>query len=183
MKNTITTTIVTTITNTVAKSGRFLHTPRRVGLVLAASALMPGAVAAAADNPDLPPDPGPASVQQLRGICDNVDTAGAAALGYTVVVLTALPDVYVGGAADEAIFALEGNDVIDGGDGDDLLCLGRGKDRGRGGRGGDVVFGEQNRDRIQGNPGDDVLDGGPAGDECFGNAGVDVPFNCEAWTQ
>jgi Ca2+-binding RTX toxin-like protein len=110
---------------------------------------------------------------------DCRDAAPAYAMaGWTVVTLTAMPDVYVGNADPEFIIADAGNDDVSGASGVDILCLEWGNDRGQGNAQNDFVYGMEGKDTLQGNNGDDYLDGGPGVDSCNGGPGVDSFFSC-----
>lgn len=70
-----------------------------------------------------------------------------------------------GGAGDDVIAALGGNDTVLGGTGDDVVLAGTGND---------VVFGNAGADRIYGEEGDDGLIGGAGADTLIGGAGNDT---------
>ena len=95
------------------------------------------------------------------------------------VLLTALADLFGGGAGDDRIWGLEGNDRVCGEAGADRVSGGAGNDvlfgddcgtrTGRGGN--DVLSGGAGNDRLSGGPGDDRLAGGDGEDMLVGGSG------------
>ncbi|HWI74985.1 MAG TPA: hypothetical protein VNT55_23690, partial [Baekduia sp.] len=66
----------------------------------------------------------------------------------------------LGGAGNDKLEGLAGNDTLDGGDGNDEVNGNAGNDTVRGGNGDDVVNGDNYK-----SPGADVIDGGPGNDQ------------------
>jgi Ca2+-binding RTX toxin-like protein len=147
-----------------------------------------------------PAAPGPPAVVPLPAVGDRdndgapdtadfcPDRAGAGvpygcpargSAGPDQVLLTALADVFAGGAGDDRISGLEGNDRLCGEAGADRVSGGAGDDQlfgddcgtptGRGGN--DVLSGGDGNDRLSGGPGDDRLSGGGGDDVLVGGSG------------
>lgn len=73
-----------------------------------------------------------------------------------IISTTSLPGTIFGGAGDDVIVALAGNDRLEGGVGDDNLYGGTGADTLRGGAGNDKLWGGGGTDRLEGGAGNDT---------------------------
>jgi Ca2+-binding RTX toxin-like protein len=91
-------------------------------------------------------------------------------LGY---VLDTGADVFIGGAGNDDILGVGGDDHLEGGAGNDQIQGFGGNDLVRGGPGVDFIFGQGGADLLHGNGGADDVEGGPAADRLFGDAGAD----------
>ena len=72
-----------------------------------------------------------------------------------------------------ALGVLTGNDLIYGGDGEDFICGGSGDDTLYGDAGKDEMDGQLDEDVLHGGSGDDVMSGGAGADIMYGDAGND----------
>lgn len=124
----------------------------------------------------------------------TVDETATSAVDATVKAVngTKSADVLMGGAAnedvksingDDSIYAAGGNDTVDGGSGadtidggigDDKLIGGTGSDKLLGGDGADMLTGGEDNDELVGGSGADTLAGGDAADTLTGGVGADV---------
>jgi Ca2+-binding RTX toxin-like protein len=87
-------------------------------------------------------------------------------------------DILRGGAEDDFIVALDGNDRLYGGEGNDRLYAGQGDDYLEGGIGDDTLYGDKERsgpNRVS-EGGHDVLFGGAGNDQLHGEGGDDDLF-------
>jgi serralysin len=78
-----------------------------------------------------------------------------------------------GGAGNDELIAVAGNNVLRGGHGDDILRGGPGNDRLFGGPGDDHLYAGGGNNVLRGGSGNDVLEGGPGNDRLFGGRGDD----------
>ncbi|MGJ8546006.1 MAG: calcium-binding protein [Sulfitobacter sp.] len=83
------------------------------------------------------------------------------------------PDRFIGGADDDLISGLGGEDTISGGAGDDVLRGGREGDRLDGGAGRDTLYGQRDDDILNGGDDDDRLNAGGGNDTANGGRGDD----------
>lgn len=79
-----------------------------------------------------------------------------------------------GGAGNDTLFGMGGNDVVRGGDGDDRVYGNSGDDEVRGGAGSDMVSGGSGNDKVFGGAGDDKLTGNSGDDDIRGGGGNDT---------
>ena len=104
---------------------------------------------------------------------------GASNSGFMLLAATATltgnnsVNLLTGGAPDEVILALNGNDTLWGLAGDDTLFGGNGNDLAYGGDAADSLFGESGNDALLGEAGDDSLYGGNGTDTAYGGLGAD----------
>lgn len=91
-------------------------------------------------------------------------------------------NVLLGGAGDDTMLGLGGNDRLfgsvgadtgDGGDGNDTIRAGAGDDVMLGGAGNDQMLGQFGNDTLSGGDGDDILNGGTGDNILIGGAGDD----------
>ncbi|MFD2365075.1 DUF4214 domain-containing protein [Pseudoduganella sp. GCM10020061] len=87
-----------------------------------------------------------------------------------------LPDTLAGGAGDDKLTGLNGNDLLDGGLGDDGLDGGSGNDLLQGGLGHDQLDGGAGNDTLKGGDGDDLLVDSEGSNVFDGGAGNDTLF-------
>jgi Ca2+-binding RTX toxin-like protein len=89
----------------------------------------------------------------------------------------------IGGAGNDKLVGLEGNDLLMGGagndaifgnGGDDIITTGTGTDYAYGGRGNDLMTGASHRDFLRGNRGNDTLIGNGGADDLEGGASNDL---------
>ncbi len=83
-------------------------------------------------------------------------------------------DIRDGTALRDAIFGLDGDDLLNGLDGNDTLAGGNDKDTLSGGAGADRLFGQTGKDLLRGGLGADYLSGGLEGDDLYGNEAADT---------
>ena len=87
---------------------------------------------------------------------------------------TSFADRLVGGASNDTMDGLQGDDLIYGLAGDDQIIGNEGNDVLDGAAGTDIVSGGNGADRMTGGEGPDTLNGGAGADELFGGEGSDT---------
>ncbi|MES2667665.1 MAG: calcium-binding protein [Pseudomonadota bacterium] len=113
---------------------------------------------------------------------DGTGTVAAAGVGDFEVILhrnptqigSTLANFFTGGAADNYIVTLGGNDTASGNEGDDTIAGGDDQDSISGNNGLDMLYGEHGNDTLRGQNGNDVLSGGLGNDLLDGGAQDDV---------
>lgn len=122
------------------------------------------------------PGGGVDSVQVARGINytlgDNfenisVQTFTGGTTGAATLTGNVLSNIIHGGANDETIFGLDGNDRLAGYGGNDTLHGGMGSDVLDGGVGNDTLYGDEGADTLNGRAGDDYMAGGIGSDTYY----------------
>jgi Ca2+-binding RTX toxin-like protein len=124
------------------------------------------------DNDTVVTPPNPPTPPTSNDPC--VEPAGLVATNNNVA--TAGNDVFVGGQADDTLFALDGSDTLAGGAGNDLLGGDVGDDQVYGGTGNDTMWGWEGNDLLSGGDGADQIGGDAGSDNLFGCAGQDTIY-------
>ena len=107
-------------------------------------------------------------------VFDDDDNVGAGTPYDDAIYALDGDDIVNAGAGDDDVYGGGGDDVLNGGSGNDRLYGEDGDDALNGGSGRDELYGGSGNDRLDGGSGDDILDGGAGKDVLIGGSGRDA---------